>query len=82
MNALRVKVSDGGRVVIPAEYRQALGIQVGDDVILTIEGRTVELRTIDEAIRRAQELVSKYIPADRALTDELIAERRTEAANE
>lgn len=82
MNGLRVKVSEGGRVVIPAEYRQALGIHIGDDVILNIEGRTVEMRTIDEAIRRAQELVSKYIPAERVLTDELIAERRAEAAHE
>jgi hypothetical protein len=31
-----------------------------------------------EAIRKAQELVNTYLPADRSLSDELIAERRME----
>ncbi len=31
-----------------------------------------------EAIRKAQELVNTYLPEERSLSDELIAERRTE----
>ncbi len=80
MTQVKTKIDEGGRIVIPAEYRQALGLQVGDEVILRLEGRELRLRifTLNQAIKRAQELVSRSIPQERSLTDELIAERRRE----
>jgi AbrB family looped-hinge helix DNA binding protein len=78
MNQVKTKLGEGGRIVIPAEYRQALGLQVGDEVILRLEGRELRIFTLNQAIRRAQELVSRYIPQERSLADELIAERRLE----
>ena len=36
----------------------------------------------DRAIKRAQDIVRKYIPKGVSLVDELIAERRHEAARE
>jgi len=33
----RTRVSQNGRVVIPASFRKALGINVGDEVVLRIE---------------------------------------------
>jgi bifunctional DNA-binding transcriptional regulator/antitoxin component of YhaV-PrlF toxin-antitoxin module len=68
--------------VLPAEYRRALGIQVGDEVVLRLEGETVRVLTRRQAIREAQEIVRRYVPADRSLADELIEERRREAASE
>jgi hypothetical protein len=38
--------------------------------------------TPQEAIRRAQVLVRKYVPEGRLLSDELIADRREEARRE
>jgi AbrB family looped-hinge helix DNA binding protein len=32
----RMRVNENGRVVIPASFRQALGINIGDEVILRI----------------------------------------------
>ncbi len=78
MNQVKTKLGEGGRIVIPAEYRQALGLQVGDEVILRLEGRELRIFTLNQAIKRAQELVSHYIPQERSLADELIAERRLE----
>jgi AbrB family looped-hinge helix DNA binding protein len=78
----RVRVSEGGRIVIPAEYRNALNMEVGDDVILCLADGEIRLFTPDEAIRRAQEMVRRYVPEGRSLSDELIAERRAEAARE
>ncbi len=78
MTQVRTKIGEGGRIVIPAEYRQALGLQVGDEVILRLEGRELRIFTLNQAIKRAQELVSRSIPQDRSLADELIAERRRE----
>ena len=74
----RAKVAEGGRIVIPAEYRQAMGLHIGDEVILQLEGEELCILSINQAIKRAQELVSRYIPQDRSLADELIAERRSE----
>ncbi len=76
MTQVKTKIGEGGRIVIPAEYRQALGLQVGDEVILRLEGRELRIFTLNQAIKRAQELVSRYIPEERSLADELIAERR------
>ncbi len=78
MLQVKTKLGEGGRIVIPAEYRQALGLQVGDEVILRLEGEELRIFTLNQAIRRAQELVSRYIPQERSLADELIAERRSE----
>jgi hypothetical protein len=43
----------------------------------------LRVRPLQAAIRQAQEMVRSYIPdPDRSLVDELIAERRAEAARE
>jgi antitoxin PrlF len=78
MNECRVKIAEGGRIVIPAEYRQALGLQTGDVVIVRLEGGEVRILTVNQAIKRAQELVGRYVSQKRSLADELIAERRLE----
>ena len=78
----RTKLTEGGRVVIPAEFRRALGVQVGDELILRLENGELRLLTLDRAIAQAQEAVRKYVPAGRSLVDELIAERRAEAARD
>ena len=40
---MRVTVGPGGRIVIPAVYRQALGIEEGDSLILRYEGDSVRV---------------------------------------
>jgi AbrB family looped-hinge helix DNA binding protein len=75
---IRTRLTDGGRVVIPAEYRQVLGLQVGDELILHLEDGEVHIFTPQQAIKRAQDLMSPYLQEGRSLADELIAERRME----
>lgn len=78
----RVTIGQGGRLVIPAQYREALRLKKGDVVILRIEEGELRLTTPELALRRAQALVRQFIPANRSLADELIAERRREARRE
>ncbi|MFL5586828.1 MAG: AbrB/MazE/SpoVT family DNA-binding domain-containing protein [Ktedonobacteraceae bacterium] len=78
MNEIRTKIAEGGRIVIPAEYRQALDLHVGDEVILRLEDGTLRIFTPSQAIKYAQELLRPYLPQGRSLSDELIAERRLE----
>jgi AbrB family looped-hinge helix DNA binding protein len=76
------KMSEGGRVVVPAEIRKALGLEEGDVVLWELKGGEARLTTRRERLRRAQALVREYVPAGVSLSDELIAERRAEAERE
>ena len=71
-----------GRVVLPAELRKAFGIENGTDVVFSRTEHGIEITTLAEAIRQAQELCAKYIKPGVSLVDELIRERREEAARE
>ena len=81
MSTIVVKIGQGGRIVLPAPIRKALGVTTGDDLILTLSDGEVRMFTRREAIRRAQGML-KHLAPGRSLVDELIAERRAEAANE
>ena len=82
MHQIKTKLCEGGQIVIPPEYLQILGLEVGDTVIIRLEDGEVRIFTPPKAIGKAQELVSKYIPEERLLSDELIAERRLEEKDE
>jgi bifunctional DNA-binding transcriptional regulator/antitoxin component of YhaV-PrlF toxin-antitoxin module len=75
-------MTGGGRIVVPAEFRRVPGLARGDEVILRLEGGELRVLTRAQAIRHAQELVRRYVPARRSLVDELLEERRRESADE
>jgi len=77
----RLRVNENGRVVIPAAFRKALGINAGDEVVLRMEDDELRITTLKCRIERAQRLVRKHVKPATSLVDELIAERR-EAARE
>ena len=79
MHRVVTKLGEGGRLVIPAEYRRELGVESGDELVLVLEEKTMRVLTPREAVRRAQALVRSYIPEGRMLSDELIEERRRES---
>ncbi len=76
----RVKISDGGRLVIPAVMRAAMKVEVGDTVTLRLlpDG---ELQIVSKAaaIAKAHAIVRQFVPDGVSVVDELIAERRAEA---
>lgn len=78
---LQMKMSDGGRVVIPVEIRQALDLKEGDAVLWELRDGEASITTRAQRIRQAQALVRKHVPAGQSLADELIAERRAEATH-
>jgi AbrB family looped-hinge helix DNA binding protein len=77
-----VAIGPGGRIVIPAPYRQALGLSEGDQVMLSLGDAEVRVASRKAKIRAAQDLIAKYVPQDVDLVDELIAERRREASRD
>ena len=75
-------MGQGGRVVIPGEYRRRLGLRSGDEIIMHLDDEGLHLYTPAQAVARAQALVRRYVPEGRSLSDELISERREEAVRE
>lgn len=70
-------------MVIPAEYRHALGLKDGDEIILSLVDGEVRLTTRRETLRRAQAIVARYgKDDDSSWSEELLAERRIESARE
>jgi AbrB family looped-hinge helix DNA binding protein len=78
----RTRVNQNGRVVIPAAFRKAMGISIGDEVILRIEDDELRILTLKRRIERAQRLVRQHVKPGASLVDELIAERRQAAKRE
>ena len=78
----KVKLDAAGRLLIPAELRKALGVQPGEYLIMSVEDGDLRAWTFAQGVRRAREVVAKHVPPDVSLVDELIAERRGEAALE
>jgi len=76
------RVTEGGRIVIPAQFRRALGLRPGDEVIMQLEDGEIRLYTLQHAIKRAQQIVRAHVPANISLADELIQDRRAEAHRE
>ncbi len=76
------KVSAGGRVVIPVEFRKALGIKPGDEVLVHMEDGSLRLMTKEASREWARGIVMRLVPPGVSLADELIRERREEAARE
>ena len=77
----KARMGEGGRLVIPARYRKALGLEPGDEVVLALEDGEVRLMTPRRMVQRAQALVRRYVPKGRRLSEELLRERREEAAS-
>lgn len=82
MSQVRAKIGNGGRIVIPAMHRKALGLEAGDDVVLSLEENSVRIIGLRHAVQQAQALVRQYVPDDHRLSEILIAERRKEARGE
>lgn len=77
---MKTIIREGGRLVIPAAYRKALGLKPGDEVLLVLEDGEIRVVSTRQAIARAQTLLRRYVPKGRSLSEELIQERREEAA--
>ena len=77
-----VRISEKGRLVIPAAMREQLGIQVGDVVDLRVDDNELRISTLKNRIERAQKRVKQYMRRGTSLSEELSAERRKAARHE
>lgn len=78
----RGRVDQSGRLVIPASFRKALGIEAGGDVVMHVHEKELRISTQRARIERAQQRAQRYLRGGKSLVDELLEERRREAASD
>lgn len=80
--AIRTRINENGRLVIPASFRKAMGLSTGDEVVLEIRDEELRITTQHKRIEKAQRRARKYLKPNTSLVSDLLAERRRAAKNE
>jgi AbrB family looped-hinge helix DNA binding protein len=79
----QVVVGDRGRVVLPSEVRAALGLKAGSRMLLSTErDGSLRLRPYRSVADQGRGMLAGLTPVGESMVDELLAERRREAAHE
>lgn len=76
---VQVNITPNGRMSLPASIRKRLGLEGGGAVLLEETGDGVVLRTVQQAVARAQAIAKKYAAHPDASVDAFLAARRTES---
>jgi bifunctional DNA-binding transcriptional regulator/antitoxin component of YhaV-PrlF toxin-antitoxin module len=74
-----VTIDSPGRVVIPAEARRRNQLGTSGTVIVVDDGHGLHLKSPDQAIADARAYFASLAPPERILSDEIVADRRSEA---
>lgn len=82
MTSQAVKIINGGKIVIPAAFRRALGLAAGDTMVVELAGGELRIRSQAQALAEARAILRRHVPDDQSLTDELIRDRRDSARGE
>ena len=79
--AYRLTVRNG-TVTLPPDVLEALGAGPNGVIVAELDGEFFKIISIPESVRRIQERLRPYWPPGVSIVDELIADRRREAAEE
>ena len=82
MNARNGRLVSGGRLQLPSDVRRELGLVDGDQVVMRVIDGELHIRPRRDVLKRIQAMLRPYAPADGLVSDELIQDRRTEAARD
>ncbi|MDN5747077.1 MAG: AbrB/MazE/SpoVT family DNA-binding domain-containing protein [Pseudonocardia sp.] len=75
-------VNAQGRLTIPAQIRREAGIDVGTPLVVYVEDGRVVIETREQLARRTRHEVGESWSGGGSVVDELLADRRAEAARE
>ena len=76
----RVRIGEGGKITIPAPWRQALGIKPGDELVMHLESGELRLIPHGDALKRlrAAAKATQNQPAENH-TDSFLAFRKRDS---
>ncbi|HEV2365644.1 MAG TPA: AbrB/MazE/SpoVT family DNA-binding domain-containing protein [Caulobacteraceae bacterium] len=83
MNAISTKLSETGRLTVPAKLRAAAGLEPGGEVVLDIVGGELRIRTVAQALASARAKARAMLAGKSGVSvDDFLADRRGQAARE
>jgi AbrB family transcriptional regulator (stage V sporulation protein T) len=77
----QAKLIAGGKIVIPAELRKALGFHTGDSLVLEREGDSIVIKTYAQVVREVQKEFRNMVGEGYSV-DQFLAERRADWGEE
>jgi antitoxin PrlF len=77
-----IVMAENGRLVVPAQLRQQLGMAKGGKLVASIREGSLVLEPFDVAMRRVRETARAYIRPGESVADALIDDRRRQASRE
>lgn len=81
MQIEHVTLGHDGRIVIPIAARRDLGLKPGETLIVESDGTSLPVRSYDTVVQETQDYFRQFA-GGASIVDELIADRRLEAARE
>ena len=83
MKQIAVRVEKTGRILIPVNIRREHKLVEGEsEVLLNVDDTGIKITTRKQALDRIRAEIRRHLPAGISLADELLADRRREAAEE
>jgi AbrB family looped-hinge helix DNA binding protein len=79
IEGIQARINQNGRIVVPAVIRRAMGLNLGDGVVMSLEDGVLRIEPQPAKIRRIQTEFEPFADPESLASDELIAERREEA---
>ena len=79
---LKGKVVEGGRIIVPAAFREKLGLSKGDTVFMEVDDGELRVRPARSALRRIQAKLRGLKTDDSLVPSELTMERQAEVEND
>ena len=68
--ARTVKIIDGGKLVIPAKMRKAMGVGPGDAVVVKLlADGDLRARSLAASVKRAQQIVRGFVEGEGGVVD-------------
>lgn len=77
-----VRVDNSGRIVIPSALRDRLHFQPGNELVVRETAGALTVSSYDQILAEAQAHFMSGVNPGVSMVDELLAERRAEAARE
>lgn len=78
----RTRLDASNRITLPQAVREQLHLSAGDELIVRQHGDVFQFETPQQALHDAQAYFSRLVEPGVSVVDELIEERRAEAARE
>jgi AbrB family looped-hinge helix DNA binding protein len=81
-SVFHVKIGIGGRLVIPAEARQQLHLDEGSEVVIEVNEDGLRIAGLQQTVKEIQAYCRQFVPAGTSIVEELLRDRKEEAARE